>query len=301
MSSKDKELYTSEELIWATQLAYCDFTEDEATEKATIKDIVSKRGPQIYYNYNSDSTPSGDQKVMKESTEKFIKDVANGDKCKGWKIVDIYNHEDKEGIYAIMIETDDGKSIIAFRGSESVNLEQGSKDWGQADFQIANGKMTKQEKAACRYLDEIGKTKEFDKYKNIAVTGHSLGGNLAQVATVYTATYAGMYATIWQNVDIDENDNIVFKADGLKDYLAPIVEQDPEKVNRMITGFIDNMNKTGTAGQVDMDSFREELSNLGEEYLYTYDHMVMVMENMFMRQYQQPMESIVAKILFRIV
>ena len=33
------------------------------------------------------------------------------------------------------------------------------------------------------------------------------------------------------------------------------------------------MNKTGTAGQVDMDSFREEISNLGEEYLYAYDHM----------------------------
>ena len=74
-------------------------------------------------------------------------------------------------------------------------------------------------------------------------------------------TYAGMYATIWQNVDIDENDNIVFKADGLKDYLAPIVEQDPEKVKRMITGFIDNMNKTGIASQVDMNSFREEMSN----------------------------------------
>ena len=57
MSDKNngKELYTQEELIWATQLAYCNFTEEEVTGNVTIKDIVSKRGPQIYYNYNSDS------------------------------------------------------------------------------------------------------------------------------------------------------------------------------------------------------------------------------------------------------
>ena len=188
-TNKGKELYTQEELIWATQLAYCNFKDDDESDVGkTVQEIILERGPGIYYNYNSDSTPSGDKKEMKESTEKFIKAVANGDKCKGWKVVSVFNHEDKEGIYAIMIETGDGKSIIAFRGSESVDSEQISKDWGQADLQIANGKMTKQEKAACRYLDEIGKNKEFDKYKNIAVTGHSLGGNLAQVATVYTAT-----------------------------------------------------------------------------------------------------------------
>ena len=65
---------------------------------------------------------------------------------------------------------------------------------------------TKQEKAACRYLDEIGKNKEFDKYKNIAVTGHSLGGNLAQVATVYTATddcTTNMSSRIKQSVNMD--------------------------------------------------------------------------------------------------
>lgn len=143
---------------------------------------------------------------MKESTEKFIEDVAKGDKCKDWKIVSVYDREDKEGIYAVMIDTGNGKSIIAFRGSESVSGEQWFKDWGQADFQIANGKMTSQEKAACKYLDKIANDKNYDKYQDIAVTGHSLGGNLAHVSTIYTASDActtDMQNRIKQSVSMD--------------------------------------------------------------------------------------------------
>ena len=41
---------------------------------------------------------------MVESTESFLEDVANGNKCKDWKIISVYDHEDEEGIYAVMID-----------------------------------------------------------------------------------------------------------------------------------------------------------------------------------------------------
>lgn len=64
-NNNGEKLFTDEELIWATQLAYCNFTEKEIKEKEkTVQEIVSARGPEIYYNYKANSTPSGDKKAF---------------------------------------------------------------------------------------------------------------------------------------------------------------------------------------------------------------------------------------------
>ena len=63
-TSKGKELYTPEELIWATQLAYCNFKIEKNDLGKTVQEIVSARGPEIYYNYKANSTPSGDKKAF---------------------------------------------------------------------------------------------------------------------------------------------------------------------------------------------------------------------------------------------
>ncbi|MCM1528270.1 MAG: hypothetical protein NC091_13635, partial [Bacteroides sp.] len=98
-------MYTAEELIWATQLAYCNFTEFHAAKKFYVREVFQETGYKIFYNYDPDETPTGDFATMREETEQFIRDVQNGEKCKDWKIVDIKDDQDNTGLYAIVIET----------------------------------------------------------------------------------------------------------------------------------------------------------------------------------------------------
>ncbi|MCR5234948.1 MAG: DUF2974 domain-containing protein, partial [Lachnospiraceae bacterium] len=88
-------------------------------------------------------------------------------------------------MYAITIETEPGNAIISFRGSEKVDGNF-PPDWIYSDGGIATGKLTYQELMAVKYLDEI--EKEYgDKYSSYAITGHSLGGDLALVSTMLTS------------------------------------------------------------------------------------------------------------------
>ncbi|MCM1102466.1 MAG: DUF2974 domain-containing protein, partial [Acetatifactor muris] len=171
-----------------------------------VRDIFMETGYKIFYNYDPDKIHTGDDKVMREEAEQFILDVQNGEKCKDWKIVGIKDDQDNTGLYAIVIETGEDEAIIAFRGSENVTTAQTVKDWVQADFEILYGEMTAQEAVACAYLDEIAGNENFDKYKKFAVTGHSLGGDLALVSTLYTATDecpTDMSSRIVQSVSMD--------------------------------------------------------------------------------------------------
>ena len=206
-------MYTAEELVWATQLAYCDFTSEQLKKSNSVSVLLKREGYDIYYSYSkkTEEEATGDNATMIQETKAFIDAVAAGEKCKDWKIVDVRNDESDSGLYAIVIETGENEAIIAFRGSESylhgiLSPEQVSKDWVQADGQILYGVQTLQEYEACKYLDYIADTPAFDKYQNIALTGHSLGGNLALVSTIYTATDAcetNMSSRIVQSVSMD--------------------------------------------------------------------------------------------------
>ena len=70
--NKGKELYTPEELIWATQLAYCNFKDgDESDIDKTVQEIVSERGPEIFYDYDDTFYPN-EQKVNSYKTKSQI-------------------------------------------------------------------------------------------------------------------------------------------------------------------------------------------------------------------------------------
>ena len=53
-------------------------------------------------------SPEGDKLVMRNSMLEFLDDICSDDedkqKCKGWKIVDVNNMENENGLYAITIE-----------------------------------------------------------------------------------------------------------------------------------------------------------------------------------------------------
>ena len=205
-------MYTAEELIWATQLAYCNFEDEDIVKyDGDVKETLNAKGYGIFYDKTVTEPASGDKETMRQETRNFIDDVCRDDddekiKCKGWKIVDVHNLETVNGVYAITIETGENEAIIAFRGSESVNLEQVVRDWIIADGGIAKGELTDQELAAGQYLDYIAE--HFD-YENLSLTGHSLGGNLALVAAVYSATemsHTDASTRIRQSVSMDGRD-----------------------------------------------------------------------------------------------
>ncbi|MCR5702383.1 MAG: hypothetical protein K6G76_09585, partial [Lachnospiraceae bacterium] len=85
--------------------------------------------------------------------------------------------------------------------------------------------------------------------------------------------YADMYSVVLQNTDVNEDGNIIFKADGFGEYMSSIVGVDSDKKIRLIVGFIDNLKSNRMFERVDSDALREEIGKMGAEYLYVYDHM----------------------------
>ena len=122
-------MYTAEELVWATQLAYCNFELKHKDLLASdifrtlkedeIKDGKSEEeaGYSIYYSYSKENEDkaTGDDATMIQETKAFIDAVAAGEKCKDWKIVDVRNDESDSGLYAVVIETaeDEASSFFA--------------------------------------------------------------------------------------------------------------------------------------------------------------------------------------------
>ena len=97
----------------------------------------------------------------------------------GWKVVDIYDENEANGFYAVTFETQDGKMIVSFRGSESFDLNAIGTDWVQADALLAFIDPTVEQRKATEYMNYL-----FKEYgdREWYTTGHSLGGNLAEHA-----------------------------------------------------------------------------------------------------------------------
>ena len=136
-------------------------------DKVTLHDLVS----------HSDLTDEDKERISLFTDEMF-----------SWKIVDINDFNQENGLYSCIIETEPDTAIVAFRGSENMkkyaNLVH---DWAKADFGLFNSEETSQQKAVEAYLEDLSKLSVLDKYNSIDVTGHSLGGNLASHFTVASA------------------------------------------------------------------------------------------------------------------
>ncbi|MFT3983341.1 MAG: DUF2974 domain-containing protein [Lachnospiraceae bacterium] len=190
---RSKNRYTDQELCEATQVAYFNITQEYLAEyrrthnggSPTLQEIVKENGPDIYSGYGRMDAVTGDRLKIKQSIENFCASIAAGEACAGWKIVSVSDSNSEDGFYGVLIETDSGHAIVAFRGSESVSVRQIVEDWIQADLGLIQNSPTQQQLKAGQYLDEIGSHFAYDQY---AVTGHSLGGNLAIFSAIYAAT-----------------------------------------------------------------------------------------------------------------
>lgn len=182
--------YSDKDLRTFTQIAYTNFSDapeilvkdsDNGNVDCTIANLESKTNPpKDGYPYNT--TITADQK-------------------QNWKIVSIHDTNAQNGFYACIVETSPGNAVVCFRGSEDMSDPNNLKnDWIYADMGLLNSTCTNQQAEVERFL--AANKELLSKYDNITMTGHSLGGNLAEYATIMSYKY-GLDTKIKQCVSMD--------------------------------------------------------------------------------------------------
>lgn len=180
-------IMTDLDMMIATQIAYLD-AGDSPNPNVTVGDLVdSIRKKYGVYNENTGkwdipANLKGKPRSQLE-TANYLQELMEDHGAvyaRNWKIVDRCDYNNSTGFYGSVIDTGDGNAIVGFRGSESFD-NQYVDDWAKADFGMLNNALTEQQKNAEDYIRDIYK-KYGDKYNSFSLTGHSLGGNLAQHA-----------------------------------------------------------------------------------------------------------------------
>lgn len=164
--------YTDKELQLATQIAYIhlddsyQFFASSGDTKVTLSELAEH-----------------DSSIKQQLTEKGIPESL-WDK---WSISASYDTNEDTGFAACVIDTGDGNAITAFRGSEAMGTDEtGLKniqhDWIEADIGLLNSTRTNQYAEAEKFLQENAAL--LNSYDKVDLTGHSLGGNLAEFSTI---------------------------------------------------------------------------------------------------------------------
>ncbi len=168
-------VYNTPQMLLATQVAYLDIPEGMSVGKyveylMTLKDSKNLKGK---------------LKKQCEVLNDFMSIVekSNYQDWKSWKVVNRCDKNNQSGMYGCLIDTGYGDAIIGFRGSESVSGSQVIKDWVVSDAGMYMSVLTQQQKDASDYVRNIW-NKYGKKYSTYSITGHSLGGNLAEHATI---------------------------------------------------------------------------------------------------------------------
>ena len=170
--------YTDLQMRAFTQIAYLDL-EDKFEMK-------SKNGEPVALK---------DLLTDKEKASFIERGIMTESEINTWKISSVYdaNYKGKDGnppsgFYGCVIETSDSpkEAAIGFRGSESLsNVKDAYYDWTEADLKLLNSTLTLQQAETERFLK---KNKDLlQKYDSLSLTGHSLGGNLAEHGTIVLA------------------------------------------------------------------------------------------------------------------
>ena len=203
-------MITMKEYILLSILAYCNFGEKE----------YNKNLEELFENpENNKIIMSTFTILLPENREFFLKYFR--DVLDKWKIFYVDNRtaqsirEDSSGFYAIVFEKA-GKYVIAYRGSEKYPLEDAYKDFIETDLAIGFGKIPLQFYEGEEVYNHLIKKYKIS-FKDIILTGHSLGGGIAQyVALASDRDYNYIpYTYTWNAVGINR-DGIVSILDYIK-------------------------------------------------------------------------------------
>lgn len=186
--------YTDAQLKDATQVAYANLQEAFEDLKAEGKT------PPFAIEELKRETKAKQIDLSSLNSDHITTDISN------WSIVD-YCDNKETGFYGCVIDTGDGNAIVAFRGSESMtdmnNLEH---DWIEADLGLLNHKLTNQQADVTEFMKNISQSEYIKDYKSISITGHSLGGNLAE--------HACIISTVDKSINLDSKIDRCVSFDG---------------------------------------------------------------------------------------
>lgn len=182
---------SDDQMIIASQIAYYDFDINAVNAGTyTIKELLEM---ELESGHPSDSEKA--QRILD-----LIHASPRTEECGNWVIRSVRNDQHGSGMYACLLDMGDGQAMVAFRGSESDTLENVVKDWIVSDVGLLNSVLTPQQIAAEKYIQDIYQ-QYGDEFNSFNLTGHSLGGNLAEHATIMAPD--GMKEKINRCVNLD--------------------------------------------------------------------------------------------------
>lgn len=184
--------YTDQEMRNFTQIAYADLTKGYEKLCAENPGVTS-------FSIESLKKASLEAGVPKSKLKQL--DCLTDSQLKEWKISGIHDTNSKNGFYGCIIETGPGEAAVGFRGSESMgSLDNVVNDWVGADVGLVNSTCTNQQAEVERFLAKY--QNQLNGYDSLAMSGHSLGGNLAEYATIVSNKY-GLNDNIKQCMSMD--------------------------------------------------------------------------------------------------
>ena len=202
--------YSEKEMLAFSQIAYMDLegmlNSNKARgkgDKLSLGDVVDKM-ERISKKSEQDRTP-----IEQHNLDVYNKIKGFGfeaDDLRKWKISAIHNRNEPpngNGFSCTVIETSPGEATVAFRGSDDFGDRFARiKDWGMADIALLLTTQTEQQKEADRFFSDPKTRRLLAGYDELAYTGHSLGGNLAEYSAIVSSKY-GLDNKLKQTVSLD--------------------------------------------------------------------------------------------------
>ncbi|MGL6023383.1 MAG: lipase family protein, partial [Cetobacterium sp.] len=183
-------------------LSYCNFSEED----------YKKNLDQIYRENNSLKLDS-DGFIFSNSKTRYLFYNFFKDILQNWEIfyVDTKRASDLDknstGFYSVVFKNiKSDRYVIAYRGSEKYPLEDAYKDFIENDLKIGLGIKPLQFYNGLEVFDKL-----YDEFKipkeKISITGHSLGGGIAQFVSIMVDKERGFipYTCTWNAVGINRD------------------------------------------------------------------------------------------------
>jgi len=203
---------------------------------------------------------------------------------KEWYIVDILDKTfdgtstTKSGFYGIVFGKKNGNKgyknlVIAYRGSQLFPLKEAYKDFIETDFLIGLGKKPKQFDEG---LELYRKTIEKYDYKDVRLTGHSLGGGIAQYTALMSPIYTRNHEFIPKTITFNAIGILVENMIKIEDFLRfkesfNVIKQIGyeyrwEKILKIIQGiFIKKITEIAEKNKIQLSDF--ELKSLYSQFI----------------------------------